>query len=169
MPFSSENGKHAIAEWVEKHKREIADVIDFGAGSGNYGKMLLEIEPAFHVTAVEIFETYIDKFNLYALYDKVICGDMRKIELPEADLAICGDVLEHCAKNDAVEFLHRIEAKYTHVIVSIPIGTYLQGPVFGNVFEKHLSFWSEKELYDLFIEYDLKIRYNDIAVFIRHF
>jgi hypothetical protein len=140
----------------------------FGAGAGYYGKLFKKLVPSCYCTAVEVFVPYIEKYRLSAIYDKIYTDDASKMALPSADLAICGDVIEHMTKDVATDFIKRIEAKYRHVIVSIPFGSYPQGSSEGNEFEKHLSTFDLFELSELFKNFAIMETKGNIAVFIKN-
>lgn len=167
MPFSSKQGKFEIVKWLSKNARDISSMIDFGAGAGNYAKIFIAHAPRIHRTAVEVFEPYIKKFRLASLYQKIIVADFSKMELPAGDLAILGDVVEHLPKEPARAFVASVVAKYPHVIVSIPVGSYPQGTVYGNDFERHLSEWTIKELDEMFKNFPVRLVDGEIGVFIK--
>ena len=168
MPFSSPHGKRIIAKWLSVDRPDILCMVDFGAGAGYYGKLFKYHLPYCRREAVEVFEPYIEKYELSLIYDKIYIEDASKIDLPCADIAVCGDVIEHMTKDVATDFIKRIEAKYRHVIISIPIGSYPQGAIGGNEFESHLSFWCFSELCDLFKNFKIKQNFRNIAVFIKN-
>ena len=145
MPYSSINGKDCIKKWIADHK-DISSMVDFGAGSGTYGKLFRQINPAVKRFAIEAYEPYIERFKLYDIYNEVIVGTIEGVKWPEADVAIFGDILEHLEKKQALEILRVADHRYKKIIVSIPIGECLQGPVGGNELEKHVSTWSFNEL-----------------------
>ena len=167
MPYSSNYGKKIIIDWLSIQRKDIKDIVDFGAGAGYYGKLFKKFVPACYCIGVEIFEPYIEKYRLSAIYDEIYTDDASKMALPNADIAVCGDVIEHMTKDVATDFIKRIEAKYRHVIVSIPIGSYPQGASHGNEFESHLSEWSFDELCEIFKNFKIKLNYRIIAVFIK--
>ena len=167
MPFSSNYGKFEISKWVSEHSRDIFCMVDFGAGAGNYARIFKKFAPRVRRVAVEGFEPYIKKYFLATLYHKIIVADFLKIELPAGDLAILGDVVEHLPKDSAMTFVASVVAKYPHVIVSIPVGYYPQGTVFGNKLEMHLSEWTVKELDDMYKDFPIRFLRGNICVFIK--
>lgn len=164
MPSSSLKGKAETREWFEQHS-EIKTVVDVGCGKGTYPHLLRKHNLKW--IGIEIYEPYIEEFNLREMYSEIILGDIITCELPDADCIIFGDVLEHLPKENAKEVLTRAEAKYKHIIVSIPIN-YEQGPWKGNIHETHRSIWMEEELMELFKNYSFKRIYDHrIALFIK--
>lgn len=143
MPGSVINCKAEIKDWILK-RTDIFNIVDVGAGSGTYFE-LLAYNKIYKWTAVEIFQPYVKKFNLSGKYNKVIVGDISKINLPDGDLIIFGDVLEHLEKEEALRVLNKALGKYKHVVVSIPIDGRSSKIHFGNEYEAHLSKWTYEE------------------------
>jgi hypothetical protein len=142
-------------------------MVDFGCGAGYYGWLFKKLKPACRREAVEVFLPYAVKYGLSAIYHKIYVEDASKMALPSADIAVCGDIIEHMTKDVATDFIKRIDAKYRHVIVSIPFGSYPQGASHGNEFERHLSEFSLIELCVLFENFKIKQNFGNIAVFIK--
>ena len=108
-----------------------------------------------------------EKYKLDSKYDEIIIGDARRVELPEADLIIFGDVLEHMEKSEAIDLIKKSD-KYKHVIASVPVGYWPQGPIDGNEHETHKASWTMRELEEvLFPEFTMKLRKGAIGIFIR--
>lgn len=165
MPISSPKGKEIIQEWF-KEQRDIQSIVDIGAGSGTYPK-LLGIRK-YKWIAIEIWEPYIKRFLLDRIYDEIIIGDITSIDLPEGDCAILGDVLEHLKKREAIATFKRVDKQFRHVVVSIPIGSKSQYVYMGNEHERHISVWSREELEKLIPDTYLMREFVDpICVFIK--
>jgi hypothetical protein len=62
-------------------------------------------------------------------------------------MIVLGDVLEHFEKNQARQFLDKcVVHTNRHLIVCIPLGEkWTQEAIYGNPYERHLSFWSFEE------------------------
>ena len=163
MPYSEITGKKTIQKWFSTQK-DIKTIVDVGPGVGTYPKLL---GPDYTYVGIEIWAPYIEQFNLHELYDELIVADIRHVVLPKGDCVIFGDIVEHLKKEDAVKVLRRAEKKYKHIVVSLPVGPYVQGSFQGNKFESHLSYWEWKELCNLFEKYDIKEREENNAVFIK--
>ena len=134
MPYSSPNGKNYIKEYLDKTRPKT--IVDVGAGSGTYARSCKSSNQ--HLTAIEVYEPYVPKFDLIKLYDTVIIGDVRQLEIPKSDLIILGDVLEHMSREEARIVLDCARTRADHVIVSIPLGYYPQDEFEGNSYERHI-------------------------------
>jgi len=163
MPISAIEGKKQIKEWVES-REDIKTIVDVGPGEGTYYNLLGK---DYEWIGVEAFQPYVEEYKLRDKYDKIIVADVNDIDLPEGDLIIFGDVLEHMSKEQAVLLLDRA-SKYKHVIASVPIGEWPQGAVNDNEYEIHRATWFMRELEtDLFKDFDIKFKEGAIGVFIR--
>jgi len=142
MSVSSNLGKDMTKDWF-KEQLLIKSIVDVGAGSGTYRKLLGE---NYDWTAIEAWQKNIINFKLDEIYNKVIFGDIREIELPKADCIIFGDIIEHMPKSDGIIVLERAKKQYSHLVLSIPIGVYKQEQIEENPYEEHLSTWYLPEI-----------------------
>lgn len=145
MPGSVRHGKEEIKKFVQA-QADIKSIVDVGAGSGTYRKLL---GMNYHWTAIEIFEPYIEKFKLSYLYDDILIGDISSIVMPKADCVIFGDILEHLIKDQAIDVIRKALFHYKHVIISIPIGHYPAEIHYGNTHEAHISEWGVEDIKSL--------------------
>ncbi len=136
VPISSPEGK----DWTRRKITELApeSLLDVGAGAGTYAKLLAQARPA-RMTALEVFEPYVQQYGLRELYDEVLLGDARTTPLPEADVVVLGDVAEHMTVEEAQDLWRRAgEAAKRAVYLSIPIVHYPQGALEHNDHEVHV-------------------------------
>lgn len=143
MSVSSPKGKKEILEWF-RDREDIKTIVDLGPGSGTYPKLLGKEKYTWK--AVEIWGPYVEMFGLNDLYEEIRIGDIRYMDIPEGDCVIFGDVVEHMEKDDAIKTFLKIEKLFPHAVLSIPINSHTQYVHEGNVFEKHLSVWTEEEI-----------------------
>lgn len=173
MPGSVAQGKQEIQEWINKQS-DITTIVDVGAGGCTYPILLGD---RYTFIAIEIWAPYLEQFKYEDYYSHIIVGDIRYVEMPDADCIIFGDVLEHLPKDDAWEVLKRAKQKYKHMVLSVPLsdGLHLESgemdirpakPHFGNNFELHISPWGLQELTD-FTKWDMIIHAgkNDMGIF----
>ena len=135
MPGSNPDFKNEIKKHFYNSFNGIPDmrILDFGPGLGTYAQLL---SPDFKMDCVEIFEPYINQYNLKKIYENVYLGDIRTFDTSPYDYIIMGDVLEHLSHKDSVDLLKRIEAK--KYLIAVPY-LYPQGTCYGNVHETHLQ------------------------------
>lgn len=149
MPHSDAQGKDVALSWY----REIAprEVIDVGAGSGTYAKLMRtdpEAEKSRTWLAIEAWQPYVEQFGLAQLYDLVVIKDARNSKLGglTADLVIFGDVLEHMTRQEARDLLAKARQVAGNIIVSIPVLHLDQDDVGGNPYERHVEHWAFEDM-----------------------
>ena len=148
MPFSFDQGKQYIRNIVGRVNHDT--MLDIGPGSGTYAKMF----PDSKWTGIEIFEPYVEKYNLKNLYENIIIADAREYDIKSLgtfDVAIAGDVLEHMTAEEAVLVLDKLKSVASTIIVSIPIGHHPQGEYDGNIHETHVvDDWTDEKIKEVF-------------------
>jgi SAM-dependent methyltransferase len=149
MGTSSKQGKSETANWVDNNKDSIDSILDIGAGSGTYYKLLSPLK-LFKWSAVEAWKSYIEEFKLEKKYDTVYNEDIRNFKWPEHyDLVIAGDILEHISKQEAEEVVTKILDHTKTLIISIPITHMPQEAINDNPYEYHVKDdWSHQEVLD---------------------
>jgi glycosyltransferase involved in cell wall biosynthesis len=162
MPFSSNCGKGHIKRIVNRIKPKTA--LDIGCGVGTYAKLF----PHLEWTGVEIWEPYIEKYDLKSLYPTLHSVDAREwIPTQKYDVAFLGDVLEHMTVTDARYVLERLRECSETVIVSIPMGYYPQDAYEGNPHEEHITHnWNPRLFHSVFGVSDWHVVDGDIGVFV---
>ena len=133
MPTSKGSGKvfvKGVITEVFDSENEIR-IIDFGVGRGTYSNLLKPAFPQSHWTGVEAYKPYVEKYNLEKKYSELIIGDMLDLDFAQQsfDIAFAGDVLEHCTKTEAIEFINRLCPVARLIVVSLPLGYRPQGVV----------------------------------------
>ncbi|WP_367138001.1 class I SAM-dependent methyltransferase [Saccharothrix sp. HUAS TT1] len=150
MPFSDAEGK----EWSKERVLALAPfrLWDVGPGAGTYSTLLRPYLPFTWFYAVEIWEPYIEAYDLDAKYHQVFVSDVMDFSFDPVgsrDLVILGDVVEHLTENDARELIAYLKERFSNILVSLPIVHSPQGTVFGNPYEAHLHQWSFKDMLEL--------------------
>jgi predicted TPR repeat methyltransferase len=137
--------KHTIRAWLLDNHRKFKRVLDIGAGVGTYA--LMGRFPDQHWTALEVFEPYVDMFNLPGKYDEVIVADVRDYAFADFNLIIAADMLEHMKKDEAKAVVAEIMKHSQEFLICIPVQHHHQeaGPE-GNVFETHVDHWHPEEM-----------------------
>lgn len=136
MGVSSPENNNWFTDVVKKIQPKT--VLDVGAGAGKYLYLIRQaLGDSIKVTALEVWEPYIQKFNLKTLYNEVIQEDVRNIENFNYDLVIFGDVLEHLTEEEAVKVWNKTSQQAKYGVISLPIIRYPQGAINGNPYEVH--------------------------------
>lgn len=157
MPSSSKEGKDIIRQWISEFYTEVKTVVDLGVGNGTYHRFFSQKSDLLRQSkwiGVEIWQPYINDFNLTSVYDHIEKEDIRLVDYRKfgnIDLVFAGDVLEHMTKEEAVSLVENLFNNAKRIIISIPIVHYPQDEVEGNPFEKHVKDdWSHQEMLETF-------------------
>lgn len=153
MPSSSARGVPFVKSKLKG--LGIKTVLDVGCGAG---KLLRRYkQPGQRWVGIEIWEPYVERYRLRRQYDKIIVADARQLTLkPNSfDLAFAGDVLEHMTEAEAVTLFARLRQAARYCVISIPMGWYPQGTVYGNVHETHITNnWTPERVAEAFGPYE---------------
>jgi glycosyltransferase involved in cell wall biosynthesis len=119
-------------------------------------------------TGIEIWDPYIDKYQLREKYDMIINQDVRKFSPQETfGISILGDVLEHMTKEEAIKVYNKLLNNSEYVIISIPIIYYPQEEYMNNPYERHIKDdWSHEEALSSFNNIALSYIEKEIGVYI---
>jgi SAM-dependent methyltransferase len=146
LPWSADENRDFLLSNIHPNDR----VLDVGAGAGIWADLLTApstVRRAVkrkNIDAVEIFEPYIERFNLREKYNHIYLGDFRELAIRTDwyNVIILGDVLEHFEMDDALkvwEKARQIVGPEGVVLLSTPIIDFPQGEEEGNIHEAHLS------------------------------
>lgn len=149
MPYSSGKFDKEISEYIKK--RQYKKYLDIGAGAGKYGKIIRNIIQGAYIEAIEGEKSYIDRFNLNSIYDKVypdlVENFFDKYPKYTTDMAIIGDCIEHLKKSDGINLINELAYRTKEFIVVFP-SRWVQWDIDGVLLEIHRSVWSEKDFYN---------------------
>jgi 2-polyprenyl-3-methyl-5-hydroxy-6-metoxy-1,4-benzoquinol methylase len=150
MGTSHPETKPWILQKIRQYKPKT--ILDVGAGSGTYSSLLKRGGyTRASIDAVEVWEPYIDEFNLKSKYRNVYQTDIRDFDRFNHDLVIFGDVLEHMSVQDALKVWDTASKYCAHAVISIPIIHYHQHAINGNPYEEHVKEdWSHEEVLQVF-------------------
>lgn len=152
MPVSDRQGKFISKALIKEAWPDY--VVDVGPGEGTYIKLLKGTISKKYAdwTAIEVWQPYVEQFDLLRLYDNVVVSDVRQVNLGElptgaSSLIIFGDVLEHMPEDDARQLILEAKKYFRWILVSIPIIHAPQGEVNGNPYEAHVKHWGFDEMH----------------------
>ena len=143
MPESQqpEAGAALVAQAILS--RPSCRVLDVGAGTGKWGKLLRG--GVGHLIAVEVHAPH--TATLRGLYDEVEHCNVLELSRTDFDTVILGDVLEHLEHYDALRLVPWLKEHASRIFLTIPVTVCLQdGAKLGNIHETHRYQWSDKEL-----------------------
>ena len=154
MPGSAPENKPVLRGLLWGLLRDGSRVLDCGTGHGDVGKLIREVADArgfdqVRLIGVEIWKPNIERIPP-GIYDDLVHGDLHRHlgELPGEtfDIVLLCDVVEHFERDQGEEVLREAQRVAEHVIVSVPIVDYPQGPWEGNPHEEHRAQWKPPEL-----------------------
>jgi hypothetical protein len=99
MPYSYPFGKSDAIEFISKNTTIESKILDVGPGVGVYADLLKPYN--YSIDALEIYEGYVEAYNLKEKYKNVTIGDIVTFDVSNYDFIIIGDVLEHLTIDDA--------------------------------------------------------------------
>ncbi len=136
MPTSYSFFKNEVKEHFLKNINVNTKILDVGPGCGTYGLLL---KPEFiDIDSVEIWENYIDQYNLKHIYKNIYTENILTFDFSNYDYLILGDILEHISLIDAQDLVKRICEKNKKCLIAVPY-MYPQGAYEGNIYETHLQ------------------------------
>jgi 2-polyprenyl-3-methyl-5-hydroxy-6-metoxy-1,4-benzoquinol methylase len=149
MPRSHPETKPWIIEKI--NSVQVETILDVGAGVGTYSNLLADAGWSGNITALEVWEPYIEGYSLREKYDSVINLDVRDNADYNYDLVIFGDILEHISKEDAIKVWEKTAHQAKYAVIAIPTIHYPQGELEHNPHEEHIKDdWSVKEVLETF-------------------
>jgi phospholipid N-methyltransferase len=139
MPTSYNFYKDLIKDWILENISTDLKILDVGPGVGTYSDLIRT--HGYKMDAVEIWQPYIDDYELNTKYDNVyndniLSKDAEFIE--QYDFVIIGDVLEHLSVEDAQKLMRLLQLKNKKYLIAVPYSLE-QGECEGNVYETHLQ------------------------------
>ncbi len=135
-------------------------ILDVGIGFGRWGILCREFlelwygrtrtdEWKLQIDGVEIFKDNIEGchgFFYSNIYNQDIFDFLIKNH-KHYDLIILGDVLEHFERSKADELLDLCLESADYIILNIPLGqNWQQEELYNNPYERHLSFWTKRNI-----------------------
>jgi len=137
MPNSYTFFKSEVRDWFIQNVPTNKKILDVGPGQGTYSMLLKHV--GYKMDAVEIWEPYVEQFNLKDKYDNVHVGNIMEFLIDGYDFIILGDILEHLSVEDGQRLINHISTLGKECLVAIPYTMEQDGEEYGNVYETHLQ------------------------------
>ena len=106
------------------HHLQPTTILDIGAGSGKYGRLIRAVLPNATITALEMDAECIEVHGLGQIYDEIleITGSelITNHPLRNFDLVILGDVIEHMRKSGGVDLLDFLTYRTQYTLIITP-------------------------------------------------
>jgi 16S rRNA A1518/A1519 N6-dimethyltransferase RsmA/KsgA/DIM1 with predicted DNA glycosylase/AP lyase activity len=134
MPYSYHYFKDDFKNHLTKNFQSDIKILDVGPGSGSYYDLLCK--DFTNIDAVEVYEPYIDQFELRDKYKNVYNQDILEFNYNSYNYLILGDVLEHLSIEYAQNLLADLTLKNIYCMVAVPYQME-QEAVGGNIYEIH--------------------------------
>ena len=139
MPTSFNYFKDDIKQYLVENLSKDAKILDIGAGCGTYSDLLRGY--GYKMDAIEIWQPYIEKYNLENKYDKVYNWNV--VNMPASaydyyDFFIMGDILEHLSIDEGQCLLSYLRLKGKKFLIAVPYSMF-QDEYEGNKYEIHLQ------------------------------
>ena len=121
-------------------------VLDIGAGSGKYGKLVRKMKKDAHITGIEIDQDVIKNEKLDTIYDdiagKLALEFLLTNPLKNYDLVVIGDCIEHMKKSEGIDLLNLLNYRSSFVFVVTPDGMVMNKDPY---YFGHISNWTERD------------------------
>lgn len=144
MPYSYSLYKDHVKEHMIINLENNIKILDIGAGCGTYSHLIRENFP--NLDGVEIFEPYIDQFELRKKYNNLYNTNVLDMDLSQWDYFIMGDVVEHMSVMEAKNLIEKLHSADKLMLIAVPYN-YEQGVEFNNVHEVHQQPDLTKEIF----------------------
>lgn len=174
MPTSTHFMLHNMVYEIMDAKPD--SMLDVGIGFGKWGFLAREyidvkrneIYPeqwTLKIDGIEIWAEYVERLPwLRTIYNRIYIGDANKVidDLPDYDLIVLADVIEHMPKKDGEELLIKCFRKCKkNLILSLPIGDWTGNRILANnPYESHISVWNQDEIFGMAEKEGVKIKKN---------
>jgi hypothetical protein len=136
MPHSTPIFKQETIAFIKSSFTSDVSILDIGAGAGTYSTLLKSSFP--NMDCVEVFEPYIEMFDLKSKYNNVYNENILNFDFKYYDLILLGDILEHISKSDAIYLIEKLYNKCKELIIAVPFHSE-QGVHYDNEHEIHLQ------------------------------
>lgn len=162
MP-SYDKGKEDVVRWIKANFEPGSTILDVGACDGKWAELLEDCR--FIMDAVEVYQPYIEWYNLPEKYRSVYNLEAKHFPYLHYDLVLFGDVIEHMTVDDARICLDWAKEHSVDHMVAVP-WLYSQGEYDGNKWQEHIQDDLTPEIFDeRYPGYEPIVIFDDYAYF----
>lgn len=155
MPTSSYRKIGRVLD-ILQHVKEVDSVLDVGIGFGKFGFLLREHldvrkrryfrhEWKARIDGIEVYSDYLTVLHSF-VYDNIYVGDIRELleTLPQYDVIVLADVIEHMPYEDGVRVLKSLFNDHCRkgMVVSYPSVIGSDWKNWDNPHERHHHIWT---------------------------
>jgi hypothetical protein len=95
------------------------------------------------LTIVEIYEPNTKTIRSDV---NIVCSDILDYEINKPyDLLLWQHGPEHVFKSEVFDLIKKIKDKFKYIVLETPYGANDQGEMYGNIYEAHVSEWTEQD------------------------
>tara|TARA_E500000305_G_scaffold94884_2_gene84032 strand:+ start:2993 stop:3529 length:537 start_codon:yes stop_codon:yes gene_type:complete len=134
MPRSCSLLRQDIKKYLTENYDKDLKILDVGPGEGTYFNLLSDYFN--NMDAVEVWEPYIQQYNLKDKYSNVFNENILDFNFDFYDIIIMGDVLEHIEIESAKKLIKNLTKKCNQLLIVVPFNLP-QGPKGGVEYEEH--------------------------------
>lgn len=168
MPFSTSIFKQQTKEYIDNFFDKNWNILDVGAGCGTYADILVPM--GFNkIDAIEIYQPYIEQYNLKNKYKNVYCDDIisSNVDFSQYDAVLLGDVIEHMSVSDSLIVLDKLGLA-KQIIIGVPFNAP-QGEHYGNIYETHIQDQLNNQCFlNFYRNFDILCLRYDYAIYVKY-
>lgn len=143
-----------VYEFLEEELKDCSSILDLGCGKNSPLRYLRFGSRPF-LLGVDAFKPYIKESKKKAIHEDYILVDVRKLEFkPRSfDAIILIELIEHLTKREGFWLIKKMERWAKKKIILTTPNEYLpQGIIDSNIFQRHKSYWSMRDLEKMHFE-----------------
>lgn len=123
-------------------------ILDIGCGKGEPMRFINR-KRRFVTVGADIFEPYLTACRREGLHDEYVRCDVRNLPFQRKsfDIVLCMEVLEHLERKDGERLIAALEEiARRQVVITTPLGRYVQHTFDNNPHQEHRTIWGSPEL-----------------------
>ena len=130
---------------IRKKLQKCHTILELGCGKESI-IVKADINKTTEVTAVDIFEPYIEAHKVLNRYSHYILGDVTELDFKpkQFDAVVCMDLIEHIDRQKVLDsgLIDKMKVWGKSVYITTPNGYIENKEIDGNKYQAHLSGWT---------------------------